>query len=521
VQEYSENHPQMVSLKEQIEETKKNLLEESLKIASGETPIDPLSQIQKFVEESITLEIEIKTLEAQKTALAAVIRNYESVLSSMPSKELRLAQLMREKVVNEEIYTMLLSKREETKIAQAEIAGNIRIIDYAVLPDGPIKPKKVLNLLVGIILGLASGIGLALLIEFMNESVKRVEDAERIAGIKVIGTIPKIKVKKGVIFFRKLSRILKRLPKQSSKDLVTLHKPQSAEAEAFRTLRTNLNISEFNSSSKVFLLTSANPNEGKSFVSANLSVITAQMGLKTLVIDSDLRKPVLHFMFDSVFEPGLSDLIRSYKPIKGPGFTNPRPEVEKELKDIIGVPEIFDIADDAQKSNLTIEQKASNKDNGKSYHDYSKDYNLDNTIVSTHIDNLDFLPCGEILSYPAEILGTRAMKNILMELKEHYDIIFIDTPPINVVTDAGIIGNFVDGVILVLRSGLNSQKDILKATGLLNQAKSKIVGIVMNLINAQQEGYSDYYYSYFSKNMERNKTKSLKAKAKLQKKIKI
>ncbi|MBN2412643.1 AAA family ATPase [candidate division KSB1 bacterium] len=520
VQEYSDNHPQMVSLKEQIEETKKNLLEESLKIASGETPIDPLSQIQRFVEESISLEIEIKTLEAQKTALSSVISNYESALNTMPSKELRLAQLMREKAVNEEIYTMLLSKREETKIAQAEIAGNIRIIDYAVLPDNPIKPKKILNLLVGLILGLSSGIGLSLLIEFMDENVKRAEDAERISGIKVIGTIPKIKIKKGVMFFRKLSRMLKRLPKQSSKDLITFQKPQSAEAEAFRTLRTNLNISEFNSGSKVILITSGNPNEGKSFIAANLSVITAQMGLKTLIIDADLRKPVLHFLFDSTPEPGLSNLIKTYKPIKGPTYTGSSSEVEKELKDIIGVPEIFDIADEIQKPGFTFDKNIINRDNGKSYHDYSEEYNLKNTIYPTFVDNLDFLPCGEILTYPAEILGTRAMKNILMELKENYDMIFIDTPPINVVTDAGIISNFVDDVILVLRAGINSQKDILKAKGLLIQAKSKIIGMVVNYVNAQQEGYSNYY-SYFSKKMERKSpVKTRKAKIDSHKKIK-
>jgi len=520
VQEYSENHPQMVSLKEQIEETKKNLLEESLKIASGETPIDPLSQIQKFVEESITLEIDIKTFEAQKTALKEVIKNYETSLKTMPSKELRMAQLMREKAVSENIYTMLLEKREEAKIAQAEIAGNIRIIDYAIIPDAPIKPRKLLNLVVGFILGLSSGIGLALLIEFMDESVKRAEDAERITGIKVIGTIPKIHKKKGMKFFKKISRKLKKLPEQSKLDLITLYNPQSAESEAFRTLRTNLNISEYNSTIKVIVVTSGSPNEGKSFIASNLSVTTAQMGLKTLIIDADLRKPILHFLFDSVSEPGLSNLIKSYKPIKAPRYSNTAPEGEKELRDIIGVPEIFDINDQVNNSTFTFDKNLLNKDNGKSYNDYSEEYHIKNTIIPTDIENLDFLPCGEIISYPSEILGTRAMKNILMELKEDYDIIFIDTPPINVVTDAGIISNFVDGTVLVLKSGINSQKDIIKAKGLLIQAKSNIIGLVVNFINAQQEGYSSYYYSYFSDKMNRRKRKTTqKTKLDYRKKI--
>ncbi len=510
VQEYADSHPQMASLRTQIEETKKNLLEESLKIASGETSIDPLSQIQKYVEESITLEIEIKTMEAQKQALDEVINNYEANLRTLPAKELRLAQLMREKAVNENIYTMLLARREEAKIAQAEIAGNIRIIDHAILPEAPIRPRIMLNWIVGLIVGLAGGIGLALILEFMDENVKKVEEVERITGIKVIGTIPRIQKKLSARIVKRLRRLVHAAPTQSYLDLVTLYNPQVAESEAFRTLRTNLNITQYNASIKVIMVTSGNPNEGKSFVSANLCVTTAQMGLKTLLIDADLRRPVLHAVFGCNASPGLSNLIEANKMNPGPRFPgayNFKPDGDKHLRDIIGVPEIFDITNEKPQTEPERDAGTDKKNNGKNHNVPENENTLEKTIKKTFVDNLDFLPCGDIIPYPSEILGTRAMKNLIMELREYYDIIFIDTPPINIVTDAGIVSNLVDCSVLVLRTGANSPKDLLKATSLMKQAKSAITGIVVNFINTQQEGYSNYYYSYFSDNKKVKKKK--------------
>ena len=497
VQDYSDDHPEMVRLRTQINEIKNNLRDESLRIASGETTIDPLSQIQRFIEESVTLDIDIKAGEAQKKALEEVIANYDQQLKTMPSKELRLAQLMREKAVSEEIYTMLSSKREEAKIAEAEISGNIRVIDRAILPETPIRPRKMLNLMVGFILGASAGLGLAFVLDFFDDKISKTDQAEKISELPVIGTVPEIKVPLTQKPGKLINKYIYRKPGQSKLDLITLHEPQSPESESFRSLRTNLNISEFNTALKVILVTSGNPNEGKSLIIANLGVTLAQMGLRTLLIDADLRKPVQHFVFEKKQDPGLSELIASHKKVKAQSRPQSVTGAERPLREIIGVPEIFDFEDESEPPSLQYSTRP-NSDNGQVV-DFTNngEYTLNNTIVDSGIENLDLLPCGELPKYPSEILGSRAMKNLLLSLRESYDVILIDTPPINVVTDAGILGSIVDGTMLVIKSGVTSQKDLLKAKNLLKNSNTKITGLVFNYINPN-DSYSSYYYSYFN-----------------------
>ncbi len=507
VQDYPADHPKMVELRTQINEISDNLRDETLRIASGENTIDPLSEIQRLLEESITLDIDIKAYEAQQKALDDVISNYEQNLNTMPAKELRLAQLMRDKAVSEEIYTMLLSKREEAKIAEAEISGNIRIIDKAILPDNPIRPRKMLNLIVGFVLGMSCGVGLALALEFFDDKIKKAEDAERVSELNLIGSIPEIKTP---LFKRPgkwLNKRIRKLPEQSKEDLITLLDPQSPESEAFRSIRTNLNISDFDSAMRIILVTSSNPNEGKSFISSNMAVTTAQMGLKTLLIDADLRKPVLHHVFERELKPGLAELIINSKNVKVEKSVRvPRRIVDEEpSKKLIGMPEIFDFDDELHERPIDdIEMSIpKNRDNGSANTEAKNQFSFDSSIVETGIDNLDLLPCGEIPKYPSEVLGSRAMKNLLFELNNVYDVIFLDTPPINVVTDAGILGSIVDGAVLVIKAGSTSQKELQKAKSLLKKSNTKISGLIVNYLNPK-ESYTSYYYSYF------NESKALK-----------
>ena len=215
----------------------------------------------------------------------------------MPHKELRLAQLLRDKQVNETIYTMLLQKREEAKIAEAERVGNIRIIDPAKIPDKPVKPRKVLNLILGFILGSIMGVGMVFFLEYLDNSVKTTEEAEKLTELSMLGTIPKIRTSLKNETIKELKRKGDKQASEMISRLVTEHNPKSPESEAFRTLRTNLQFTGIDSPVKTVLITSSNPGEGKSLITANLSITTAQMGLKTLLIDADLRKPILHLLF--------------------------------------------------------------------------------------------------------------------------------------------------------------------------------------------------------------------------------
>ena len=496
VQNYDESHPKLQKLKEEIEQTKDNLKLESLKIASGESIVDPLSQIQKFMEESIALEIQLQTYRAQDKALKDILNNYKRNLNTLPAKETQLAQLSRDKEVNERIYIMLLQKREEAKIANAERLASIRIIDPAKLPTKPVKPRKALNVIVGIILGLVTGIGFAFLSEYLDNSLKSIEEAERVTELSILGTIPKIStgMKKGIA-----KNFKKKRAKQSVamiSNLVTIFIPKSPESQAFRTLRTNLQLSRIASSLKTILLTSANPREGKSLIAANLSITTAQMGQKTLLIDADLKRPTLHLLFQRKREPGLINILCSKDNLT---YNANDSKSRVESKNMFNS---FDIEGGDQENqtgaDLKYVLKIRNSVNTINPQHAKLKSSIKDAIYSTGVTNLDLITSGSIPNNPSEVFVSKAMKNIIIELRNHYDIIFIDTLPVNIFTDAALLSSIVDGSILIAKAGTSSVKEILEARDLLLKAQSKIIGLVVNYMDANTN-HSKYYY-YFSNN---------------------
>ncbi len=498
VQDYPEDHPKMQLLKQEIEQTKNNLKKESLKIASGENIVDPITQIEKFMEESISLEIEIQTYQAQEHALKEVIDNYKLSLTTIPNKELRLAQLLRDKDVNENIYMMLLQKREEAKIAEAERVGNIRIIDPAKTPSRPVKPRKLLNLVLGFILGSIMGLGLAFLFEYLDTSIKSIEDAERSMNLNVLGTIPTIRKNTAATSDliperRKHSKAAELISR-----LVTEFNPKSPEAEAFRTLRTNLQFTGIDSPVKTILITSSNPGEGKSLISSNLSITTAQMGLRTLLIDADLRKPIQHILFRKRRQPGFINVICQNSNIREDGTV-----LTQEFK-IREPASIYNANGNSKPSFTKEDQKVLDEIQSGLMH---LRFDLDKTISKTNIPNLHLLTGGAIPPNPSEILASKIMKNILIELRKDYDAIFIDTPPINVVTDAAVLGSYVDGTILVIKTGSSRELDARRAKGLLEKSRSKMLGLVINHCESG-DGYSKYYHYYSDNNNSKSKSKS-------------
>jgi len=497
VQNYAESHPKLQKLKEQIEQTKDNLKQESLKIASGENIVDPISQIQKFMEESITLEIQIQTYQSQEKALKEILNNYKRNLNTLPAKETQLAQLLRDKEVNEKIYMMLLQKREEAKIANAEKLASIRIIDPAKLPTKPVKPRKGLNLIFGIMLGLIMGIGLVFLSEYLDNSLKTVEEAERITELNVIGTIPKINtgLKKGIA--KKLKKKRGEQAAEMFSNLVTIFIPKSPESQAFRTLRTNLQLSRIVTSLKTILITSANPREGKSLIAANLSITTAQMGQKTLLIDADLKRPTLHLLFQRRREPGLINVLTSNNNL---AYNGNHSKPLGENKNMFNSSDDIDVGNQGNKTGIDLDYvfKIQSSANTINRQQAGSKTSIRDAIYSTDVANLDLLTCGAIPNNPSEIFVSTAMKSIILELRDHYDVIFIDTLPINIFTDAVLLSSIVDGSILIAKAGTSSAKEILEAKELLIKAQSKIIGLVVNYLDATTD-HSKYYY-YFSNN---------------------
>lgn len=216
--------------------------------------------------------------------------------------------------------------------------------------------------------------------------------------------------------------------------LIMESNPKSPISEAYRTLRTNIQFSAIDEDIRVIMLTSAQPGEGKSTTAANLALAYAQAGNRVLIMDADLRKPTMHKVFNKTNRVGLTSLLAGHR-------------------QIAEIP-------------------------------------MDSTI-----DNLDVLTSGPIPPNPSELLASKKMTALLVELKDHYDIIIVDTPPAIAVTDAAILSSRCDGVIMVVDSGKVKREMALRAKGNLEHAKARILGVVLN--NKNRKEADEYYYYYY------------------------
>lgn len=225
---------------------------------------------------------------------------------------------------------------------------------------------------------------------------------------------------------------------------VVEEKPKSIEAESYRTLRTNIQYSSVDSKIKSIVVTSANPQEGKSTVSGNLGLAFAQNGEKVIIVDCDLRKPSIHKKFKLSNLCGLSEVIIGKEPIEN--------------------------------------------------------------VIQEYKPNLHILPSGKIPPNPSEMISSAAMNNLLEELKENYDVIIIDSPPIENFTDGQILSTKADGALLVIKVGESKVESVKEAKNLLNRVGANIIGLVMNYVSTDKK---KYYYYY---DAEKGKTKKRKSK---------
>ena len=234
-----------------------------------------------------------KTAREIKTELDKLERK----LKNLPEAERELARLTRQATVSADIYSFLLQKHEEARIAKAATISNINVIDPAILPEHPIKPRKKKNLLLGLLVGAMFGIGLAFFQEYLDDTINDVDTAKRILGFPLLAVIPHIRRKgeeNGAV---------------EGRTLISHLEPKSAATEAFRSLRTAVHFSTTDHDKRMLLVTSAFPGEGKTTVAANLAVIMAQTGQKICLVGCDLRLPSLHELFDYPRSPGLTEIL--------------------------------------------------------------------------------------------------------------------------------------------------------------------------------------------------------------------
>jgi succinoglycan biosynthesis transport protein ExoP len=371
----------------------------------------------------------------RESMLREALEKQKQEANKLNESAIEYTLLKRDVDTNRQLYEGLLQKLKEAGVSAGLKSNNFRIVDVARPPTGPIEPNIPRNLLFAAVLGLASGVGLAFLLEGLDNTVRTTEQAQMISGVASLGMIP---------LGSKSARDgpnPKRLVIASSKEvveLVTQVRPQSQMAESYRALRTSLLLSNIGAPPKVIMVTSALPQEGKTTTSINTAVVLAQKGVRVLLIDADLRRPSIHKTLGMGPHSGLSNVLTG---------------------------------------STTIEQAIT---------------------PSAVLPNLFVLPSGTPPPNPAELLASANMRDVLNQLREQYDHVVIDTPPSLSVTDAVVLSPRADAVVLVIRSGQTTKQALRRSRDVLMQVNAKVVGVLLNAVDLSSPDYY-YYYEYQGK----------------------
>jgi capsular exopolysaccharide synthesis family protein len=319
---------------------------------------------------------------------------------------------------NQRLYELVLQRLKETGVTGMMQMSNVRILDRAEPPEMPAWPRSFRQLALAMLLGMAGGVGLAFLLERLDASVTTREQIEDRLGLTFLGIIPRIEPKDA-----------------ATPQLRVFSAPTSVAAECVRSIRTNLLFMSPDKPLRTILVTSSGPSEGKTTTAAALAAAMAGGDTRVLLVDADMRRPLVHKVFGVECNSGLSSLILG-------------------------------------------------------------DGSLEQTVTRTEIPNLDVLVCGPIPPNPAELLHTSAFSSLLQEMARRYDRIVIDSPPAGVVADAVIMATQVDGTLIVLKAGRTSRDAIARTTRSLIDVKARLFGAVLNDVDLEDQRYGQYYSYY-------------------------
>jgi|GEM_PF-123210 len=430
------NHPQLLQLKKRVSELNDELKKATQKmIAQGLQNIDPIGSSFDMVREILTEQNDLASLKVRETRITNLLNKYNAELEQLPSKQLQLARYQRDLQMNQDLFMLLKRRYEEAKINAAERAGDIQVVDAALVPSAPVKPNPASNLIKALVVGLSLGVGVALIRGFMDTALHSPEDLEKL-GLRVLGTVPEIdssEIKKEIKLQGNGS--LSKEPKKIQSKLISHFDQKGPIPEAYRMFNTNLQYLTPDEPLKSILITSAGAGEGKSTTAANLAIATAELGNKTLLLDMDLRRPMVNKIFSIKEVPGLSEV-------------------------------------------------------------FIKQNTIDDIVHPSSVKNLDVITCGSIPPNPSELITSKRMKEILDNLLERYDRVILDAPPIVLLTDSLILSTLVDKTILVVQAGNTDKKVLNKALQQIKDIGGEVAGALLNRVQ-QKDLYGSAYYKYY------------------------
>lgn len=423
-------------------------------------------QILKITQKMITeLESQLNVQAEKGENLSEQSDIIKQEIQSLPTKGLELSRLEREVDRANQVYSLLESKYQEALIQDAEKPEEVAIVRPAFEPSEPINPPDIASsAILGAMIGLILGLVFAFIVETFDTSLGAIEDVEETLGLPVLGLIPHIEPKD-------IQPSLKDKYKQDIADdtlirearLIPNFGPQSILAESFRSLRTNIQTSLLEKNIKSIVVTSASPLEGKTSVAANLAISMAQGGLRSLLVDADLRKPTIHTILGLDTSPGVTEYLLSNYDLS---------ETVRTVTDVM-----------------------------------MGEMNMDRIMLTPGIDNLHIMTCGTVPLNPAELMQSDKFKSFMEEVHNQYDVILMDTPPLISAADASILAMNADGVLLVYMAGKVARGILKRAKAQLEQVKANIIGVVLNGVKAEISLDYDKYYRYYYYGQEVKKRK--------------
>jgi polysaccharide biosynthesis transport protein len=396
---YKDKYPVVVQMREASESLRKSLREQAANIIAATGKAATLAKAEEASLKKYVDELEQKQLDMGKQRIA-----YDA--------------LSREAQIQTQLFMDVIKSQKQMEIAANSKISNMSIVDPAVAPLSPIKPRVALTLAMGVFCGLAAACGLAFFVNFMDDSIKTQEDVETYLRSPFLGYVSNIKSNSVI-----------------ERDLQAHLHPQSTSAEGFRTIRATIALMPKAEQYRVLSVTSTIPSEGKSLVASNLAIVTAQTGVKTLLVDADLRRPSVHKAFQLHSPVGLSGYLDASV---------------ARIEDIIHV---------------------------------------------TEVPNLDVVCAGAIPSNPSELSGSKRMQQFLVDAMKRYDRVFLDCPPVSAVSDPLILAAMSDGVIFVTKFNKIRREHARRSLQRIQDAGIRLLGVALNDIDF--EGKDSYYYSYY------------------------
>jgi len=388
------------------------------------------STLSALASRKLELENEAATLQSQLTSLRREKAQADSDFINIPGLQQTFTELQRQVELKSEAYNYLLQRRQELKISEAEETAPWRILNAPFLPSKPVAPNIQQGLIQALIAGGFLGIATAFILQRLDQSVKQVEEIKQITNLPLLGVIPKVAE----------PRINANI--HTTKKSYTYY---SSFTEGFRSLAMNLRylISD-EGQIKTLAITSSTSAEGKSTISFNLGIVLAELELRVLVVDADLRKPRLHKLASIKNEAGLSEVLTTDNP----------------------------------------------------WTDY---------LQSGSVEGLDLITAGATSPNPIALLNSQKMKQLIEIWKAEYDYVIIDTPPIGVISDAKSLAQEVDSILFISGVQRASRKSISNAMDVLRQSQCHIAGVVGNMVDPEFDYYAySYYDSYYNQSHQNN-----------------